>query len=210
MKRLLLILYKIAPSFLKSKILSIVIKNEGGQMYSATLRTIYKEKYKIDIGYGSYGGCFNIKNGIPPNVSFGNWCSIAQNIRVFRANHPRSTFTTHPLLYNPIAGFVSEDSLLRPALHVGHDVWIGEWVVILPGVKTIGNGAIIGAGSIVTKDVEAYAIVAGNPAKQIGKRFGNETINKLESTCWWEMSMDELIKQVDKLNDIIKLQHASS
>lgn len=203
MSKLLLALYRYAPSLLKGKILHKITLREGGEMYSKTIRAVFKEKYKVNIGYGSYGGCFNVDNNIPPNVSFGNWCSIAKNIRIFRANHPKDTFTSHPLLYNPVAGYVEKDVLTRPALVIGHDVWIGEMAIILPGVKSIGNGAIIGAGSIVTKDVEPYSIMVGNPAKKIGKRFDDETILKLESSQWWELQKNDLMSRVTELNKIV-------
>lgn len=180
-----------------------IVKKEGGQMYSHTLRDIYKKKYNIIIGYGSYGGCFSNEN-VPAGVRFGNYCSISKNIRIFRANHPKGKFTSHPLLYNPVAGYVKTDLLDRPKLDFGHDVWVGEWAVILPSVNTIGNGAIIGAGSIVTKNVEAYSIVAGNPAKKIGMRFMPHVIAKLEETKWWEMNKDELMANIDYLNELTR------
>lgn len=180
-----------------------IAKLSGGKMYSMELRDIYNKKYNIDIGYGSYGGCFSVQN-MPKGVKFGNYCSIAPNIRIFRANHPQNTFTTHPLLYNPVAGFVDKDMLSRPNLVIGHDVWIGEWVIILPSVNTIGNGAIIGAGAIVTKDVPPYAIVAGNPAKIVRMRFSEEVIEKLESTKWWLWDKDTLIKNIDNLQGIFR------
>lgn len=178
-----------------------IVKKEGGQMYSHTLRDIYKKKHNIIIGYGSYGGCFSNEN-VPSGVSFGNYCSISKNIRIFRANHPKNTFTSHPLLYNPVAGYVKTDLLYRPKLDFGHDVWVGEWAVILPSVNSIGNGAIIGAGSIVTKNVEPYSIVAGNPARKIGMRFMPDVIAKLEETKWWEMNKNELKDNIDYLNKI--------
>lgn len=179
------------------------IQKEGGQYFSKTIRKYFLEKKDIKVGYGSYGGCFNLKNNIPSNVEFGNYCSIANNIRVFRANHPKTYFTLHPLFYNPVMGYVKKDKLNRPKLKIGHDVWIGEWVIILPKVMKIGNGAIIGAGSIVTKDITAYAIVAGNPAKVIGQRFSNEIINKLEKTQWWNWDKNTLIKNKSILENIV-------
>ena len=152
-------LYSMAPAFLKKKVLAWIIKQEGGYMYSQTVRYIYEKKYNVKIGYGTYGGCFSVKN-IPAGVVFGNYCSIAPEIKIFRANHPKNHFTTHPILYNPVAGYVTKDQLHRQ-LYIGNDVWIGDWAVILPNVKTIGNGAIIGAGSVVTKDVAPYTIVGG-------------------------------------------------
>lgn len=100
-------------------------------------------------------------------------------------------------------GYVKGDQLNRPKLTIGHDVWIGEWVIILPNVKRIGNGAIIGAGSIVTKDVPAYMIVAGNPARIIGKRFSDNVIMKLEQTQWWNWDKEALIKNKSYLEDIV-------
>lgn len=204
MSSMLFKLYKFFPEpRLRKIIIKIFLKREGGQMYSATLRKIYKEIHGIEIGYGSYGGCFSTIN-IPSGTVFGNYCSVAPDIRVFRANHPKNTFTTHPLLYNPVAGYVKRDMLERPTLTVGHDVWIGELAVILPGVKNIGNGAIIGAGSIVTKDVESYSVVAGNPAKKIGQRFNEKIIAALKVSQWWTMEKEKLISHIDELNGMVK------
>lgn len=184
--------------FLGSKI----AKLDGGEMYSMNLREVYEAKFKVKVGYGSYGGCF-VNKQIPKGVKFGNYCSIAKEIRIFRANHPRSTFTTHPLVYNPVAGYVKKDMLERPELEIGHDVWIGEWVTILPHVKKIGNGAMIGAGAIVTKDVAPFTIIAGNPAKKIGDRFTAEQVAKIEETQWWLLNVEELKLKIDFLNNLI-------
>jgi len=75
-----------------------------------------------------------------------------------------------------MGGYVNEDKLIRPEIVIGHDVWIGHSAIILPSVNFIGNGAIIAAGSVVSKNVEPYTIVVGNPAKQIKKRFNDGTI----------------------------------
>ncbi|MCL4640013.1 MAG: CatB-related O-acetyltransferase [Pseudosphingobacterium sp.] len=194
-------LYQLAPSRLKGLIQHQIVRREGGQMYSMTLRAIYRRLYGIEVGYGSYGGCFSRKN-VPRGVVFGNYCSIAPEIRIFRANHPKDTFTSHPLLYNPVAGFVEKDMLERAPLKVGNDVWIGEWAIILPRVSVIGNGAMVGAGSVVTKDVPPYAIVAGNPAKIIGYRFDEITIQKLEESKWWERNRFDLEKEINELQKI--------
>lgn len=179
-----------------------IAKKEKGFAYSGTIRKIYADKFNIKIGYGTYGGCFNRSN-IPPGVVFGNYCSIASNIKIFRANHPNDTFTSHPILYNPVMGYVKKDGLIRPPLYIGHDVWIGANVVILPSVKHIGNGAMIGAGSVVTKDVAHYSVVVGNPAKEIKKRFNDSIIEKLEKTEWWELEFDDLINKIDEFNRIV-------
>ena len=77
------------------------------------------------------------------------------------------------------------------ALPICHGVWCGYGAIILKGVK-IGNGAVIGAGSIVTKDVPAYAIAVGNPARVIGQRFDDATCELVEASRWWQRSVDEL------------------
>nr|WP_304401557.1 CatB-related O-acetyltransferase [uncultured Alistipes sp.] len=137
-------------------------------------------------------------------MTFGNYCSIASGVRIFRANHPSDRFTTHPLLYNPVMGFVDRDMLVRPPLEIGHDVWIGANAIVLPGVSRIGDGAVIGAGSVVTKDVEPYEIVVGNPARPIRKRFGDAQIAALEKSRWWEMDRRELAGNVEKLDALLK------
>lgn len=178
--------------------IQLLLKLEGGYFFSRTIRRLFVDFHGIYIGYGSYGGCFSTDT-IPRNVTFGNYCSIAPNVRIFRANHPIESFTTHPILYNPACGYVSRDMLERKSLVVGHDVWIGESVIILPSVFHIGNGAVIGAGSVVTKDVEAYTIVAGNPAKKIRDRFNRSQVAYLEEIKWWELDKDQLVDVISEL-----------
>ncbi|MBO7520219.1 MAG: CatB-related O-acetyltransferase, partial [Clostridia bacterium] len=74
---------------------------------------------------------------------------------------------------------------------IGNDVWIGQNAVILPGVN-IGDGAIIGANSVVGSDVEPYTVVAGNPARMIRKRFDDELIDLMLKFKWWDKSVDEI------------------
>ena len=81
----------------------------------------------------------------------------------------------------------------RITTKIENDVWVGDSVIILPGVK-VGTGSVIGAGSIVTKDVEPYTIVAGNPAKLIKKRFNNDRILELLNSKWWDWD-DETIRK---------------
>ena len=77
-------------------------------------------------------------------------------------------------------------------LTIGNDVWIGVNAIILSSCHTIGNGAVIGAGAVVTKDIPPYAVVAGVPAKVIRYRFDQKTINEIEKTKWFERKPDEL------------------
>ncbi|WP_282038262.1 CatB-related O-acetyltransferase [Saccharicrinis aurantiacus] len=163
-------------------------------MYSPTIRKIFKQCHGIEIGYGSYGGCFNTSN-IRPNIKIGNYCSIASKVDFLRANHPIKDFTMHPIAHRTSHNYtLTKDRFYWENLVIGNDVWIGQNVVILPSCKSIGNGAVIGAGSIVTKNIEPYSIVAGNPAKKIKMRFTPKVIKKLEDSKWWTMDKDELIR----------------
>lgn len=88
-------------------------------------------------------------------------------------------------------------------IKVGHDVWIGRSAIILPGV-TVGNGAVVGAGAIVTRDVPPYAVVAGNPARLIRYRFGHSTIERLQKVMWWDMDESRLRQLGPFVTDIEK------
>jgi len=82
---------------------------------------------------------------------------------------------------------VDEDITWDETLVIEDDVWIGNNVVILPGCKFIGRGSIIGAGSIVTRNVERYTVVAGNPARKLRDRFAAELVAQIEASRWWEL-----------------------
>ncbi|NMA02172.1 MAG: CatB-related O-acetyltransferase [Clostridia bacterium] len=159
--------------------------------------------HNIDVGYGSYGSMFT-PGSFKPGTVIGNYCSFSSSVFQYNANHPYSKFTTHPILYHEDYTGSKSEELKRVNLIIGHDVWIGHGVVILPGCSNIGNGAVIGAGSIVTKDVPAYSIVVGNPAKVIRMRFKEEIIEKLEVTQWWLWDKETLIKNIDKLERIVR------
>lgn len=160
------------------------------QATSLTLRRIFHERHRIDVGLYSYG-CFDHWR-MPGPIRVGRWCSIASTVRSAPINHPLDAITTHPALYERKFDVVDRDITWDDVLVIEDDVWIGHNAVILPGCKYIGRGAAIGAGAIVTRDVPAYTIVAGNPAKPIRTRFAPELIEALETSRWWEMSAAEL------------------
>ncbi|MFN3193138.1 MAG: glycosyltransferase [Aureliella sp.] len=166
-------------------LLQLVLRLEGGGMYSATARQIMRESHGVAIGPLSYGHCFD-PAVIPPGVQIGNYVSIAPNARFFVQNHPLDTISTHPVFYEDSPG-VAETNCLPPGqLVVGHDVWIGYNAVVTPGCSRIGNGAVIAAGAVVTKDVPDYAVVAGNPAQVLRSRLPEESQAVLQASRWWE------------------------
>ena len=126
----------------------------------------------------------------------GKFCQIAAGVEFVMngANHQMNAVSTFP--FYTLQGWnmdppETEDLQLRGDTVIGNDVWIGQNATILPGVK-IGNGAIIGANSVVGSDVEAYTIVAGNPARIIRKRFDDDLIKLMLEWKWWDYSIDEI------------------
>jgi len=171
-------------------ILWLVQQLEGGEMYSPTLRRIFQDYHKVKVGMYSYG-CFRPED-IPEGTEIGNYCSFARGVAIFNAGHPWRRKSLHPFFYNPSLGVVREETISRGRLVIGHDVWIGRNALILPQVSRIGNGAVIGAGAVVTRDVPPYAVVAGNPARVIRYRFEAAVQAELESSRWWEQPIEVL------------------
>lgn len=126
----------------------------------------------------------------------GKFCQIASGVEFMMndSNHQMSAVSTFP--FYTLKGWdmkapKAEDMPYKGDTVIGNDVWIGKNAVILPGVH-IGDGAIIGANSIVGSDVEPYTIAAGNPAKPIRKRFDDELIRLMLRWKWWDSSIEEI------------------
>jgi len=167
----------------------------------ATLDSIFAEGVHLYRGarvrrstIGKYTYMLNAKVG---NADLGSFCSIGPEALVGGlGRHPTSYISTHPAFYSTKkqAGIslVSADLFNElPRTKIGSDVWIGARAIVLDGVK-IHDGAIIAAGSVVTKDVPPYAIVGGIPAKLIKYRFKEEIINKLLDVRWWDMDFETI------------------
>ena len=126
----------------------------------------------------------------------GKFCQIASGVEFIMngANHQMNALTTFPFYifegWDMNAPLPSDLSIKGNTV-IGNDVWIGQNAVILPGVN-VGDGAIIGANSIVGRDVPPYTIVVGNPAREIRKRFDDELIDLMLKFKWWNKSIDEI------------------
>ncbi|MGI8377424.1 CatB-related O-acetyltransferase [Priestia megaterium] len=148
-------------------------------------------KENVKIGDYTY---LNDGSLVGQGVSIGKYCSISYNCQIGLSDHPTNYVSSHPVTYGPKNLFdVPIEFESRPPCVIGNDVWIGGSAIILRGVE-IGDGAIIAAGSIVTKDVKPYSIVSGIPASEARKRFSEESINYLQSLKWWDLTVDELLK----------------
>lgn len=171
------------------------------QFTSAPLRAWFRERYRVDVGLYSYG-CFD-QWRMPGPIKIGRYCSIANSVRSAPINHPTDALTTHPALYEKKFGVVDEDIFYDDPLIIEDDVWIGHNALILPGCKFIGRGAIIGAGAVVTRNVERYTIVAGNPAQKLRDRFSPELIEAIEASKWWELDLPALRRLAQERPDML-------
>ncbi len=137
----------------------------------------------------------------------GKFCQIAKNVKFIMgaANHRLSSVSTYP--FNVFGGAWEKNT--PPHLSqlprkgdtiIGNDVWIGRESIIMPGVK-IGDGSIIAAYSVVTKDIAPYSVVGGNPARFIKKRFDDELIDLLLKTKWWDFAPEQLVEFLPLLCD---------
>jgi acetyltransferase-like isoleucine patch superfamily enzyme len=171
----------------------------------------------LKFGRHSYGQPTVLVKGGSSGVEIGNFCSIASGVKFLDGGNQHridrvSTFPLSLVYEESFGGMKSEEDNAenniiclreRGKTIVGSDVWIGESSYILPGI-TIGDGAVIGTKSVVTKDVPPYAIVGGNPAKLIRYRFNEEVIEKFLKIKWWDWP-DEKILENKKYFDNVTL-----
>lgn len=157
----------------------------------------------VKIKYASVADYTYISNNTDvENAAIGYFCSIADHCRIGLANHTLDLLSTSPVftLANNAAKTKwvesNVDTKSSKKVIIGNDVWIGSHALILGGVK-IGDGAVIGAGAVVTKDVPPYAIVGGVPASIIRFRFSQEIIDKLLEVEWWNIPKNKLCNIID-------------
>ncbi len=170
-------------------ILRLCFRLEGGEFRSASAREIMNAYHGVDIGAYSYG-CFDPVRFAPGTV-VGRYTCIAGSVHTYRRNHPLGRITMHPVLYSEQFGASAVETLTSAPLDIGHDAWIGAHAVILPGCRRIGIGAVVGAGAVVTHDVDPFTIVVGNPARPTRRRFCEETAARLVHSQWWTASLED-------------------
>ncbi len=185
------------------------------------LARYYCHKY-LNIAVGKYSyGYEQLCHRNSPLASIGAFCSIAADVKLAIGQHPTNYISTSPALFLKSFGICPKDktdvndifnSKKNGKITIGHDVWIGRNVVILPAV-TIGNGVVIGAGAVVTKDIPDYAVVVGVPAKVLRYRFAPDEIDILQKLAWWDWADDEILHKIDSffnVNDFLGLQRTQN
>jgi acetyltransferase-like isoleucine patch superfamily enzyme len=128
-------------------------------------------------------------------VVIGSFCSIADGVQIHgESHHSIHRASSYPFRFTMLGQ--REPGRGKGRVTIGNDVWIGSRAIILANV-TIGDGAVVGAGAIVTRDVPPYAIVAGNPAKLIRYRFDPDIIAALSAIAWWNWPDEKILAEVD-------------
>lgn len=167
--------------------------------YMSKILSFFQKK-NYTIGKYSYGNPKVLSWTNKYSVSIGKFCSIASGVVIIvDGNHRVDWISTYP--FGELIEEIPKNAghpVGKGDIIIGNDVWIGLNTIILPGVK-IGDGAVIGAGSVVTRDVQDYEIVAGNPIKHIKYRFAPDEIETLKSTRWWDWPKEMIIEHAEIL-----------
>ncbi|MEX0414535.1 DapH/DapD/GlmU-related protein [Bacillus sp. C30] len=174
-----------------SKIYSYMINENAKIGKKCEILANVEVSANVEIGDYSYINMGSVVN----SGKIGKFCSIGYYTQIGGYNHPIAYMSTSPYTYSsdnifnkpPYYQDVTKDTI------IGNDVWIGSHSVIMQGVK-IGDGAVVAAGSIVTKNVPDYSVVAGCPAKVIRRRFDDKQINVLKELKWWDLPLSEIQK----------------
>lgn len=171
-------------------------------------------RFGFKIGDFSYGVPGLRWWGEPATLSIGKYCSLADGIEIFLGgNHRTDWVTTYPfsaIADWPEAAHIPGHPATKGDVHIGNDVWIGSHAIILSGVS-IGDGAVIGAHAVVGHDVAPYAVMVGNPARAIRRRFSDDIIRRLLALRWWDWDVARVRRHISLLMqpDIAKFLDAA-
>ncbi|GAB6120621.1 MULTISPECIES: CatB-related O-acetyltransferase [Dysgonomonas] len=161
----------------------------------------------IQVGRETYGNLTVSSWGVAnEGLKIGSYCSIADEVKfILGGNHRLDTFSTYPFKVKKF-NIQDAEAISKGPIIIEDDVWIGLYTIILSGVK-IGKGSVIGAGSVVAKDIPPYSIAVGNPVRVLRKRFRDEVIEFLlqqdfNSIDFNKVKIDDLYKSISTVEDI--------
>jgi len=162
-----------------------------------------KKSGLVQVGEGTYGDPIIYWWNQSSKLVIGKYCSIADGVVFMLGGEHRSEWKSTYPFYSFSKKWEAPElnsitSATKGDINIENDVWIGYGAIILSGVR-IGNGAVIGAGSVVTKDVAPYSVTAGNPAKHVRWRFSESTINSLLEEQWWNWPRRKIVENVKTL-----------
>lgn len=200
----LILKYKLEKTY-RSKNLQIRYMAEVGNVLFGKYNVIDQYVRINNCSLGDYS--YISERSILKNCTLGKFCSIGPDCRIGLGKHPSSIFvSSHPIFFSPLKqvgiSFANKNYFTEfEPIKIGHDVWVGANSLILDGVS-IGDGAIIAAGSVVSKDVEPFSIVGGVPSKKIKMRFKEEQIKIIEKLRWWDWDTDRLQQEFKVFHNI--------
>lgn len=206
----------------KVKVLALVLRNairdrkndlqhnwrniEIWRRHGAETRFHFADNPNFTVGKHTYGIPFLRVYHHPYRVTIGAFCSIAEDCQLLIggshkisnvSSYPFNAYRRHFPSTPPELFTCNPDNYIE----IGNDVWFGRHVIVLNGV-TIGDGAVIGAGTVVSKDVPPYAVVVGNPMRIIKYRFDPETIDAIQGTEWWNLDDSDIDRLVPLMGNI--------
>lgn len=165
--------------------------NQNNQTYPTNM---FDMDY-VSVGSGTYGALTVLQHGKGAKLEIGNFCSIAGEVTfILQSDHPLNKVSTFP--FRTWYLHTDHEAISKGDIIIGDDVWIGYRCTILSGVS-IGQGAVIAAGAVVTKDVPPYAIVAGVPARVIKYRFSRDIIEKMVDIDFGRINTDDEVKMYE-------------
>ncbi len=196
---------RVMPRFLSQlrKALPYLISERAEAFQNHLDQRAAYDSQRLSMGRASYGRPRVVNDPYQTRVRVGAFVSIGVDVVLLDGGHHRTDWvTTFPLRAALDLPGKYQDGHPRSGgdIVIGNDVWIGRGARVLSGV-TIGDGAVIGGYSVVAKDVRPYAIVVGNPAREVRRRFSEEQIDALLAIAWWEWPMAKILECVPELSD---------
>jgi virginiamycin A acetyltransferase len=168
----------------------------SGAVDVAAHATLYRVEIsgQVEVGYSTslWGPDIEVHARRNP-IRIGNYCSIARGVSLYEYRHDYERLSTYYIGRNVLGRPLDDEIESKGPIDLGHDVWIGAYAHVLSGV-TVGNGAVVAANAVVTRDVPPFAIVAGSPARVLKYRFDEPTRARIAELAWWNWDRDTVRK----------------